>query len=156
MGYPGRVIGIDIAVRPNNRRAIESHNLGPMITLIEGDSVAEPIVAEAAALIRPDETVMVILDSNHAKMHVEKELEAYAPLVTKGSYIVATDGIMGMVCDTPRGESGWLTDNPTSAANEFAARHPEFVLEQPKWKFNEGNLDRPITAWPNAWLKRVR
>jgi cephalosporin hydroxylase len=156
MGHPGRVIGIDIEIRPHNRRAIEEHGLQPLITLIEGDSVAADIVGQAAALIGPGDEVMVILDSNHAKAHVASELEAYAPLVTKGSYIVATDGIMQSVCDTPRGKTAWLSDNPVEAAREFAARHAEFTIEAPKWRFNESDLDRSITAWPGAWLKRVR
>jgi cephalosporin hydroxylase len=99
---------------------------------------------------------MVILDSSHAKAHVLKELEAYAPLVTPGSYIVATDGIMQLVHDTPRGKPQWDSDNPTQAAREFAARHPEFVLEEPKWRFNESALDMTVTAWPGGWLKRIK
>jgi cephalosporin hydroxylase len=82
------------------------------------------------------------------------ELEAYAHLVTPGSYIVATDGIMGDVCETPRGKPDWAYDNPAQAAIEFAARHPEFVIEEPSWRFNESTLDRAITAWPSGWLKR--
>jgi cephalosporin hydroxylase len=156
MSHPGRIVGIDVKIRPHNRRAIEDHELAPLITLIEGDSVAPEIVAQAAALVRPGDKVMVILDSNHAKAHVAKELEAYAPLVTAGSYLVATDGIMGAVYDTPLGEAGWVNDNPTVAASEFAARHPEFTIEEPKWKFNESKLDRAITAWLGAWLKRLR
>jgi cephalosporin hydroxylase len=99
---------------------------------------------------------MVILDSNHTKAHVLNELGAYAPLVSPGSYIVATDGIMGLVHDTPRGKPEWDYDNPIQAAREFAACHPEFALEEPKWRFNESELDRTITAWPGAWLKRIR
>ena len=30
------------------------------------------------------------------------------------------------------------------------------LIEEPKWRFNESELDRTITAWPGAWLKRVR
>ncbi len=40
-------------------------------------------------MVKPGETVLVILDSNHTQAHVLAELEAYGPLVTKGSYIVA-------------------------------------------------------------------
>jgi cephalosporin hydroxylase len=156
MGHEGRVVGIDIEIRPQNRRAIESHDLAGGITLIEGNSVAPEIVERARALVRPGDRVMVILDSDHTKAHVARELEAYAPLVSPGSYLVATDGIMGLVHDTPRGKPEWVRDNPTQAASEFAARHPDFVLEEPKWQFNESELDRAITAWPGAWLKRVR
>jgi cephalosporin hydroxylase len=156
VGSKGRVVGIDIDIRPQNRRAIESHELASYITLVEGDSVAAEIVERARALVRPGDKVMVILDSNHTKAHVARELEAYAPLVSPGSYIVATDGVMGLVHDTPRGKPEWISDNPTLAASEFAARNPEFVLEKLKWRFNESELDRTITAWPGALLKRIR
>jgi cephalosporin hydroxylase len=156
MGREGSVIGIDIEIRSQNRKAIESHELAYYISLIEGDSANSEVVARARELMRPGDKVMVILDSSHAKAHVLKELEAYAPLVSPGSYIVATDGIMGLVHDTPRGKPEWAFDNPRQAASEFAARHPDFVLEEPKWRFNESGLDRTITAWPGAWLKRVR
>jgi cephalosporin hydroxylase len=156
MGSQGRVVGIDIEIRPHNRIAIENHDLASYISLIVGDSAAPEVVKRVRELVRPGDKVMVILDSSHAKAHVAKELEAYAPLVSVGSYIVATDGIMGLVHDTPRGKPEWVLDNPTQAASEFADRHPDFVLEEPKWRFNESELDRTITAWPGAWLKRTR
>jgi cephalosporin hydroxylase len=156
MGVQGRVIGIDIEIRPQNRKAIEGHELANYISLIEGDSASLEVLARAREIVRADDKVMVILDSNHTKAHVLKELEAYAPLVSRDSHIVATDGIMGLVCDTPRGKPEWDSDNPTQAAREFAAAHPEFALEEPKWRFNESELDRPITAWPSAWLRRLR
>lgn len=154
MGKGRRVVGVDIEIRPHNRQAIEAHELAPMIKLVEGNSVAPEIVREAAADIRPGDTVLVILDSNHTREHVAAELEAYHVLVTPGSYIVATDGIMRDVCDVPRGTPEWCLDNPAQAAEDFAARHAEFVIESPVWRFNESDLDRNITAWPSAWLKK--
>ncbi|MDH4331023.1 MAG: cephalosporin hydroxylase family protein [Desulfobulbaceae bacterium] len=150
----GRVIGIDIEIRLHNRAAIEAHTLSDRITLIEGSSTAPEIVAQVKSLVKPGEIVLVILDSNHTYAHVVDELEAYADLVTPGSYIVATDGIMYDLADVPRGNQEWATDNPTWAARDFAARHPEFVIEQPAWPFNESELNQNITHWPEAWLKR--
>lgn len=150
----GRVIGIDIEIRPHNRKEIEAHPLAPMITLVEGSSTDPAIVAKARSLVKPGETVLVFLDSNHTKAHVAAELEAYHGLVTPGSYIVATDGVMRDLADAPRGGADWATDNPTEAAAEFAARHPEFVLEQPAWPFNESTLSENVTHWPGAWLRR--
>jgi cephalosporin hydroxylase len=152
----GRVIGIDIEVRPDNRRAIVDHPLASLITLIEGSSVEPAIVKRVGSLIEQDDTVLVLLDSNHTKAHVAAELEAYAPLVSPGSYIVATDAIMRHVADTPGGKTGWGEDHPAAAALEFAARHPEFAIEQPPWSFNESPLARNVTYWPDAWLRRVR
>lgn len=151
----GRIIGIDIEIRSHNRTAIEAHELAEYITLIEGGSTDEKIVDQVKALVKPDETVLVILDSNHAKQHVLRELNAYSSLVTKGSYIVATDGSMKDLYDAPRGNSEWTWDNPVAAALEFAAENPEFVIEQPEWAFNESELTNNITHWPGAYLKRV-
>lgn len=150
----GRVIGVDIEIRPHNRHAIETHPLAPLITLVEGDSVSRAVTGRVATHIRPEDRVMVILDSNHSKKHVLAELEAYAPLVSPGSYIVATDGIMRDLADVPRGDPNWRVDNPAAAAEEFARRHPEFVMEEPRWMFNESPLAAGVTCWPNAWLKR--
>src|SRR5262249_16410116 len=36
---PGRVIGVDIEIRPPNRQAIEAHPLAGRISLIEGSSI---------------------------------------------------------------------------------------------------------------------
>lgn len=151
----GRIIGIDIEIRPHNRIAIEKHELASYITLIEGDSTGDKIIDQVKALIKPNETVLMILDSNHTKQHVLKELNAYSPLVTKGSYIVATDGSMKDLHDVPRGNPEWIWDNPTEAALEFADENPAFVVEQPEWAFNESGLSENITHWPGAYLKRV-
>ena len=150
----GRVIGVDIEIRQHNRKAIESHELFPYITLIEGDSTDYGTVQQAKALVRPNETVLVVLDSNHTRHHVLAELEAYHSLVTLGSYIVATDGIMKDLHDVPRGKPEWVRDNPFAAAAEFVHAHPDFSIEQPAWLFNESALSQNVTHWPGAWLKK--
>lgn len=151
----GRVIGVDIEIRPHNRAAIESHELARFITLIEGDAAAAETIARVQSEVRSAERVLVLLDSNHSKAHVRRELEAYGPLVTPGSYIVATDGLMRDLHDVPRGKPEWAHDHPAAAAADFAAAHPEFVLEQPPPPFSESALTEPVTHWPGAWLRRL-
>ena len=142
-------------IRPHNRAALDAHPLKPLITLIEGSSTASPIVDQVKSLVSPGETVLVVLDFNHSFAHVMDELLAYAPLVTPGSYIIATDGIMRDLADVPRGEVDWVRDNPARAAEEFVATNPSFVIAEPAWKFNELALTGNVTHWPNAWIKRV-
>ena len=149
-----RVIGVDIEIRPHNRKAIEAHELSSMITLVEGDSAAPATVDRVRSMIRPEDRVLVILDSCHTKEHVLKELEVYYPLVSKGSYIVATDGVMQWVSETARAQKDWTWNNPTEAAKDFEKAHPEFKIEQPAWVFNESPLTENVTHWPSAWLKR--
>lgn len=152
----GRVIAVDIDIRPHNRQRIENHALAPLITLIQGSSTAPEIVSRIKGEIVPGESVLVVLDSNHTYAHVMAELNAYAPLVTVGSYIVSTDGIMRDLVDVPRGNGTWAKDNPAQAAVDFCVKNPQFVIEQPSWPFNESTLTQNVTHWPEAWLKRVK
>ncbi len=151
----GRVIGIDIEIRPHNKKAIEEHPLHTFITLIEGSSIDPDIVKSAKNLIKPHENVLVILDSCHTKNHVLQELENYSELVSPGSYIVATDGSMKDLYDVPRGKPEWAYDNPCAAALEFLQKHKEFRLERPPWLFNESDLNQNITHWPCAFLRKI-
>ncbi len=151
----GRVIGVEVEFRGNHKEQIENHLMGDRIELVVGSSIDPAIVAKVKSMIKPGEKVMVILDSNHSKAHVAAELEAYHDIVTVGSYIVATDGCMEFLYDVPRGKPEWEDDNPASAAREFAAAHSNFVIDNPKPEFNESELDRTLTHWPDAWLKRV-
>jgi cephalosporin hydroxylase len=151
----GRVIGIDVHVRPANRRAIEEHPLAGLITLIEGSSTDPAVLASVRGQVRPGERVLVLLDSDHSKAHVLAELKAYAELVTVGSYVVATDGVMADVAGRPGAKPEWSWDNPQEAAREFAALDARFRLEEPAPLFNEGKITRRVTYWPSAYLRRV-
>lgn len=144
----GRVISVDIEIRPHNRKAIEEHPLKKRITLIEGDSAAPGTVAKVQSLISGNEKVMVVLDSNHTKAHVLKELAAYSPLVTPGSYMVVADGNMDDLSDVPGGKPEWATDNPKAAVHEFLALHPEF-----EWDPEPSRLGY-LTYWPHGYLRR--
>lgn len=150
----GRVVGVDVEIRPHNRKAIEEHPLSGRISLVEGDSVAPEIVGKVRELINPGDRVMVILDSNHTKAHVLAELEAYAPLVTSGCYLLVEDGIMKDVAGAPRTQAGWTQDNPTAAALEFVSRNGDFEIVGPPRAFDE-TMDAPeITYHPSGWLRR--
>lgn len=150
----GHVLGVDIDIRPHNRAAIEAHPMFRRIDMFEGSSTDKDMVDRVHHFASDYERVMVILDSNHSYAHVLNELEAYADLVTPGQHIVATDGVMRDVHDVPRAGEDWLHDNPASAAEDFAARHPEFVLGQPAWPFSESTLSHNVTHFPSAFLHR--
>lgn len=152
----GRVIGVDIEIRQHNRKAIEEHPLASYITLIEGDSIASDIVTQVRNHIKPGETVMVLLDSKHTKDHVMAELKAYGPLVTKGSYIVAMDGIMEQVVGAPRTQSDWAWNNPKQAALDYVKENTDFEIVDPPFIFNESSLSTKITYWPSGYLRRIR
>jgi len=152
----GRVIGIDVEIRPHNRKAIEAHELFEYITLVEGSSVDPEVVRTVKALMLSGETALVVLDSNHTKEHVLGELRAYSELVSVGSYIVACDGIMGNVVGAPRSNPDWGWNNPKVAAEEFAREHGDFVIEEPEMPFNEGIIKGRVSYWPGGFLRRIR
>jgi len=152
----GKIVGVDIEIRKHNREALEQHELASYLTLIEADSTLDTTLQKVRNEIKEDDIVLVILDSCHTKEHVAKELEKYAPLVSVGSYIVATDGVMKDFAGAPRSEKDWNWNNPQTAIFEFLERNESFILDQPKFPFNEGSVTEPITYWPNAYLKRVK
>ncbi len=157
----GRVLGVDIEIRPENRAALENHALFEYMQLFEGDSISPEIAKQIESQIRPDETVFVMLDGNHTQQHVRAELELYAPLVTVGSYIVAADGIMQDLAGLKRYQDDrtnddWHWNNPQTAARAFVADNPDFVIETPRFVFNEAPLTKPITYCEDGWIKRIR
>lgn len=152
----GRVIGIDIEIRPHNRKAIEEHELFEYITLVEGNSIDELIVNSVKAMMKPGERGFVILDSNHSKRHVLAELNAYSDLVAIDSYIVACDGIIEGLVGAPRSSEDWSWNNPKSAAKEFVKTNDNFIIEEPEFHFNEGLITERVTYWPSAFLRRIK
>jgi cephalosporin hydroxylase len=143
----GRTISIDIEIRPHNRQGIEAHPLKKRVTLIERSSLEPETLREVKGMISPGERVMVVLDSNHTRDHVLRELELYAPLVTSGSYLAVADGNMDMLNDVPGGKQEWVQDNPRVAVRDFLARHPEFELDPEPTRL-------ATTYWPDGFLKR--
>jgi cephalosporin hydroxylase len=150
----GRAIGVDIDIRRQSRTAIEAHPLAARITLIQGSSTAPGTLAAVRHGIDPHERVMVVLDSNHCRNHVEVELDLFAPLVSSGSFIVACDGIRAQLAGAPRTAPDWSWNNPVAAVEAFLARNPDFVLEEPGFPFNEGAVRNRVTYWPKSFLRR--
>ncbi|MDQ6709209.1 MAG: cephalosporin hydroxylase family protein [Candidatus Dormibacteraeota bacterium] len=129
LGEDGHVVGIDIDIRKENRVEIERHPLAPRITLLEGSSVDPQLVDEVRALAAGRRT-MVVLDSNHSHAHVRKELEAYAPLVRSGSYLIVFDTVIEDLpadCfpDRPWGPG----DNPKTALADFLRHTDRFEVD---------------------------
>jgi len=150
----GRVISIDIHIPMEVRQAVEQSPFSDFIILIEGDSASSGVIGQVKDKIGANEKVFVFLDSDHSKSHVLRELEAYSSLVSPGSYIVATDGVMQSLSDTPYGREEWAKDNPAAAAREFAASHPEFIIKRPTALFGDQYVVENMTFWPDAWLYR--
>lgn len=146
----GEVIGIDIDIRPHNRREIEAHPMFKRITMFEGSAIDETLVADVAKLAKSKQTVMVCLDSNHTHEHVLRELELYSPLVTPGSYLVVFDTIVedmpAQMYDRPWDKG----NNPKTAVWEFLKQTDDFEIDH--------TIDNKllISVAPEGYLKRVK
>jgi cephalosporin hydroxylase len=147
-----RVIGVDIDIRAHNRAAIEGHPLASRIDLIQGSSIEPDIVRQVAdkvACLSRTARVLVCLDSNHTHGHVLAELEAYAPLVTPGSYCVVSDTVIE---DMPAGsfpDRPWdKGNNPKTAVRAFLRIHPEFEIDA---AINHKLL---VSVAPDGYLRR--
>ncbi|MBV8717590.1 MAG: class I SAM-dependent methyltransferase [Chloroflexi bacterium] len=150
----GRVIGVDVSIRPANRAAIDEHALSSYISLVEGSSIEPSVVQRVRQLVGEAESVMVVLDSNHSRDHVAAELRAYAPMVTPGGYLIVEDGIMRDLADVPGGRAAWREDNPAAAVADFLRAHDEFSIERPSSLFTESTTTQPLTYWPDGWLRK--
>ena len=145
----GKVVAIDIDIRPHNRQAIEEHPLSHRVQLIQGSSVDAAVVNEVRALAERVERVMVVLDSNHTHEHVLAELEAYAPLVTPGQFLVVADTVVERIPAQEHRPRPWGPgDNPETAMVEYLATHSGF---EPDEHLNAKLL---MTSSPGGYLRR--
>ena len=127
----GKVLGIDIEIRPHNKEAILAHPLSNRITMLEGSSIDNEIIPRVNEFAKGEERVLVCLDSNHTHEHVLAELRAYAPLVSVGSYCIVEDtGIddlpEGLTSDRPWGKG----NNPKTAVYEFLKENSDFEIDK--------------------------
>jgi cephalosporin hydroxylase len=148
---PRKVIGVDIDIRAHNRKALDEHPLRFKMELIEGSSVDPGIIQKVQRHADGMERVMVALDSNHTHAHVLAELNAYANLVSVGSYCIVYDTVIE---DLPAGsfpERPWdVGDNPKTAVKEWLRSHPEFEIDK--------DIDDQllISVAPDGYLRRVK
>lgn len=106
------------------------------ITYIHGSSTDPEIVAKVKKLIKG--RCMVILDSDHTKSHVAKEIELYSPLVSPGCYLVVEDTFISRYTDNygyPN-QSSW-----------------EAVEEWDKKGFTNVEIEPEITMNPRGWFR---
>jgi len=147
----GRVIGVDIDIRPHNRLAIESHPMSKRIDLVEGSSTSSAVLRKVRALVGGFNTGLVVLDSNHTHDHVLAELEAYAAFVSVGSYCVVMDTVVEDLPQASFQTRPWRHDNnPKTAVRAFLARDDRFEVDAAI------QAKLLITVAPDGYLRRVR
>lgn len=146
-----KVLGVDIDIRAHNRSAIEAHPMASRIEMIQGSSIAPEIIAQVHQRVQGSSRVMVCLDSNHTHDHVLAELQAYAPLVTAGSYCVVFDTVIEDIPPNTPPDRPWGPGNsPKTAVWEYMKTHSEFEIDK---KIDQKLL---ISVAPDGYLKRLR
>lgn len=125
-----RVVGVDIDIRSHNRAAIEAHPMASRITMIEGSSIAPDTVSAVRAAVGDARKVLVFLDSMHTHNHVMGELDAYAPMVSPGSYCVVFDTFVEDMPPAFFADRPWdVGNNPMTAVNDWLPAHPDFTVD---------------------------
>ncbi len=151
MDIAGKVIGVDIDIRPHNRESIENHPLAQYIDLVQGSSIDEATVVQVKKLAQNAQKVLVVLDSMHSHSHVLRELELYTPFVTKGSYCVVFDTVIE---DMPQ---GYYKDRPWDVGNNAKTAVWEFLKSNDRFEINHSIHNKlQITVAPDGYLKCIK
>jgi cephalosporin hydroxylase len=132
----GEVVSIDI------EPLREDYPQHPRITYLAGRSSTDAgVLAEVSERVEGRRT-LIVLDSDHSQGHVEAELDAYAPLVPVGCYLIVEDSNIGQIRKD-------LMPGPRQAIETFLAGRSDFEIDREREKFL-------ITFNPSGYLRRVR
>lgn len=134
--HNGHIVSIDSGEMPSR----PAHN---RISYLIGNSVSATVVEEVSKQAANTGSVMVILDSEHSKNHVLNEIYNYAPLVTKGSYLIVEDTHFN---GNPVPEE--IGPGPYEAVDEYLASTTEFQPNRMCEKFQ-------LTFNPKGYLQKV-
>jgi cephalosporin hydroxylase len=130
--------------------------------MLEGSSIDPPIIASVQEIAAKHHRILVCLDSNHTSDHVLAELQAYAPLVSKGSYCVVFDTVIGDAPEELNRDRPWTrSDNPRLAVQQYLselekretlAADGDVLLFAPDFRIDGKLL---ISAAPGGYLRRL-
>lgn len=131
----GKIISVDKRdfKRPEHKR----------IKYILGRTTSSETIKEIKKRIK-GKTVMAVLDSDHTRGHVKRELIAYGELVTKGQYLVAEDTYLNHPIEKARFNPG-----PYEAVQWFIKRNRNYVIDHLEKQFL-------VSMCPSGFLRRVR
>jgi cephalosporin hydroxylase len=94
---------------------------------------------------------MVLLDSNHTHDHVLKELHLYAPLVTKGQFLVVSDTVVEEIPPQVHRPRPWGPgNNPKSPLTKQLKTTDRFIVD------DDVNTKPLLTYSPGGYCRCVR
>jgi cephalosporin hydroxylase len=134
----GAVVSIDLELGaygplPDHRR----------IRYLKGSSIDSDIVEQVCSMLPPSGNVMVILDSLHTCEHVLAELNAYAPLVPRGGFIVVEDTNVNGHPVLPEWGPG-----PMEAVDAYLVQDNGLAIDSTRERFM-------LTSNPRGFLRRA-
>jgi cephalosporin hydroxylase len=140
--------GTVLAIENNMRKDLPEH---PRITYINGDCLSDEVISQVKGIIKPESSVMVILDSAHFKYHVSKEINLYSQFVTPGCYLIVDDTCISghpvRSVITVEGEEKEINPGPYEAVMEFLSANKDFEIDFKREKFF-------ITTNPRGFLRK--
>ncbi len=151
----GNVLGVEIELRRHNENAIKKHPMYKRIKILKGSSTDPKIFEKVKEIAKNNKKILVILDSDHTKNHVLKELNLYSQFVSKDNYIIVCDTI---IHDFPK---KWFyshginrpwnkSNNPKTAVWKFLKQNNRFKID----KSIENKL--LVTTSPDGFLKCIK
>lgn len=132
----GNIISIDKT--KDNSRPVHQR-----ISYLQGLTISEESLSYLREKIKNHKTVMVILDDDHHKEHVLKELIAYSEFVSKGNYLIVEDtNLNGNPVYADFGQG------PKEAVEEFLRLNKNFTPDRKREKYF-------LTFNPDGYLLRI-
>lgn len=127
----GEVIAVDLNLYDHISAEVMGYPFSNRISLYKGSSTDPAVFDKIKSHIKPGQSVMVLLDSNHSHAHVLDELRLYAPLVTKGQFLVVSDTIIEDLPPPPHRQRHWGPgDSPKSALDLYMKETDRFVEDE--------------------------
>jgi len=128
-----RIICVEVNMSTENKENLSAHPLfRKFCSILDGSSIDTSIVDLIAKKIKPDDKVMVVLDSNHTHQHVLNELELYYKLVSNNSCFIVEDTAIEWHQASSSIRPWGPGNSPYSAIEEFLKSNAgsEFNLER--------------------------
>jgi cephalosporin hydroxylase len=125
------VVGVDLNLAQSVVADIKSVGFKTPVDFYHGSSTSEDVFRQISGSLKPDDRVMVLLDSNHTHAHVLDELHRYAPLVTPGQYCIVSDTIVEFIPTQEHRPRPWgQGDNPMTAVRAYLTESDAFEVDQ--------------------------
>jgi cephalosporin hydroxylase len=139
-----RIITIDTDPAPRDEDVRQAWGkLFGQIHFIMGSSTDPVVTTKVRDFAHDARRVMVVLDSDHGREHVLRELKMYGPLVTPGQYLVVEDTLLHYM---PEEERAHYDGDPLEAVRTWQPRRGWQHDDQLEEMF-------AVTQFPRGWWR---